>query len=95
MCKLTPDNCVRCEAAFVGKTRFFAGNCLMSGANIRPANGIRNNRCKNKFWHGNPAKMVVYVDHFYAAGSILSLKYWWDTLCELGPKFDYFSEPTN
>ena len=39
--------------------------------------------------------MVVYVDHFYAAGSILSLKYWRDTLCELGPKFDYFSEPTN
>ena len=39
------------------------------------------------------AKMVAYADDFSAAGSILSLKYWWDTLCELGPKFGYFPEP--
>ena len=39
-------------------------------------------------------KMVAYADHFSAADSISSLKYWWDTLCELGPKFGYFPEPT-
>ena len=32
------------------------------------------------------AKMVAYADDFSTAGSISSLKYWWDTLCELGPK---------
>ena len=32
------------------------------------------------------AKIVAYADYFSAAGSISSLKYWWDTLCELGPK---------
>ena len=40
------------------------------------------------------AKMVAYTDDFFAAGSISSLKYWLDTLCELGPKFGYFPEPT-
>ena len=39
------------------------------------------------------AKMVAYADDFPATGSILSLKYWWDTLCELGPKFGYFPKP--
>ena len=38
--------------------------------------------------------MVAYDDDISAAGSILSLKYCWDTLCKLGPKFGYFSEPT-
>ena len=37
--------------------------------------------------------MVAYADDFSVAGSILSLKYWWDTFCELGPKFGYFPEP--
>ena len=36
------------------------------------------------------AKMGAYADNFSAAGSISSLKYWWDTLSELGPKFGYF-----
>ena len=31
----TPDNCVRCEAAFSDITRFFAGHCPMFGANIQ------------------------------------------------------------
>ena len=31
----TPDNCVRCEAAFVGHNSIFAGNHPMSGANIQ------------------------------------------------------------
>ena len=39
------------------------------------------------------AIMVAYADDFSATGSISSLKYWWDTLCELGPKFNYFPEP--
>ena len=36
------------------------------------------------------AKMVPYADDFFVAGSISSLKNWWDTLCKLGPKFSYF-----
>ena len=40
------------------------------------------------------AKMVAYVDDFSAAGSISSLKYWWDILYELSPKFGYFLDPT-
>ena len=36
---------------------------------------------------------MAYADDFPATGSILSLKYQWDTLCELGPKFDDFPEP--
>ena len=40
------------------------------------------------------AEVVAYADDFSAAGSTLSLKYWWDTLCILGPKFGYFPEPT-
>ena len=39
------------------------------------------------------AKMVGHADEFSAAGSISSLKYWRDTLCELSPKFGYFPEP--
>ena len=39
------------------------------------------------------AIMVAYADDFSATGSISSLKYWWDTLCELGTKFNYFPEP--
>ena len=40
------------------------------------------------------AKMEGYADDFSTAASISSLKHWWDTLCELGPKFGYFPEPT-
>ena len=39
------------------------------------------------------AKMVAYADGFSEAGSISSLKYWWNTLCELGPKCGYIPEP--
>ena len=41
------------------------------------------------------AKMVAYADDFSAAGWIWSLKYWWDTLCELDPKFGYFLSQQN
>ena len=37
--------------------------------------------------------MVAYADDFSAAGSISSLKYWWNIFCELGPKFGCFTEP--
>ena len=40
------------------------------------------------------AKIVAYADDFSVAGSISSLKYCWDTLCKLGPKFCYFPQPT-
>ena len=39
-------------------------------------------------------KMVAYADDFSTAGSISSLKYWWNTLYKWGPKFCYFPEPT-
>ena len=32
---LTPDNCVRFEAAFIDMTRFFAGHCPKSAASIQ------------------------------------------------------------
>ena len=38
-------------------------------------------------------KMVAFADHFSAAGKLKSLLQWWTTLLEVGPKFDYFSEP--
>ena len=40
------------------------------------------------------AKIVAYTDDFSTGDSISSLKYWWDTLCELGPKHGYFPKPT-
>ena len=40
------------------------------------------------------AKMVAYADDFPAAGSISSLKYWWNISWKLGPKFGYFLQPT-
>ena len=39
------------------------------------------------------AKIVACADDFSAAGSISSLKYCWNTLCELGQKFRYFPDP--
>ena len=35
---------------------------------------------------------VGYADDIGAAGKILALKKWWDKMCELGPKFGYYSE---
>ena len=37
-------------------------------------------------------KTAAYADDFTAAGKITQLKKWWDTLCQLGPKFDYYPE---
>ena len=38
------------------------------------------------------SKAAAYADDLTAAGCIPELKYWWDQLCELGPKFGYFPQ---
>ena len=38
------------------------------------------------------SKAATYADDLTAAGCIPGLKYWWDQLCELGPKFGYFPQ---
>ena len=38
--------------------------------------------------------MVEQADDFSVAASFSSLKYWWNALCEFGPKFGYLLEPT-
>ena len=40
----------------------------------------------------NTSKMVAYSDDFTAEGTVKDLKYWWETLCDLGPKFGYYPE---
>ena len=40
----------------------------------------------------NTSKMVTYADDFTAGGTVKDLEYWWETLCELGPKFGYYRE---
>ena len=37
-------------------------------------------------------KTAPYVEDFTAAGKITQLKKCWDTLCQLGPKFDCHPE---
>ena len=36
--------------------------------------------------------MVAYVDNFTTGSTVKGLKYWWESLCELGPKFGYYPE---
>ena len=40
----------------------------------------------------NDTKLAAYADDFTAAGNLKSLKYLWDTLCEMGPKFGYYPQ---
>ena len=40
------------------------------------------------------AKTSAFADDFSAAGSIRNLMQWWKILCDLGPKFGYFPEPS-
>ena len=40
----------------------------------------------------NTSKMVAYADDFTAGDTAKDLKYWWETLCELGEKFGYYPE---
>ena len=37
-------------------------------------------------------KTASYADDITVAGKLVNLKYWWNTLCELGPKFEYYPE---
>ena len=39
-------------------------------------------------------KAAAFADDLTAAGDIKGIKYWWDQLCKLGPKFVYFPEAT-
>jgi len=34
-------------------------------------------------------KAVAYADDFTSAGTLIDIKRWWDTLCDIGPKFGY------
>ena len=36
--------------------------------------------------------MVNYADNFTTGSIVRGLKYWWESLCELGPKFGYYPE---
>ena len=38
------------------------------------------------------SKKAAYADDLTAAGCIPGLKYWWNQLCELGPKFGFFPQ---
>ena len=38
----------------------------------------------------NTTKTAAYADDLIAAGTIMCLRNWWETLCRLGPKFGYF-----
>ena len=40
----------------------------------------------------NTTKTAAYADDLTAAGTIMHLRNWWETLCRLGPKFGYFPE---
>ena len=40
----------------------------------------------------NTTKTAAYADDLTAAGTIMRLRNWWETLCRLGPKFGYFPE---
>ena len=40
------------------------------------------------------AKQVVFADDFSVAGSLNSIKDYWDKLIAIGPKYGYFPKPT-
>ena len=42
----------------------------------------------------NPSKVVAFADDFTASGTTGNLKLWWNTLCQLGPKFGYNPGPS-
>ena len=37
-------------------------------------------------------KTAAYTDNLTAAGKIIQLKQWWETICNLGPRFRYYPE---
>ena len=40
------------------------------------------------------AKEIVFLDDFSVAGSLNSIKDYWDKLTAIGPKYDYFPKRT-
>ena len=42
----------------------------------------------------NSTKSVAGADDLSAVGHVKDLKFWWDNLISLGPKFGYFSQPS-
>ena len=40
-------------------------------------------------WVDNTTKTTAYADDLTAAGKIIPLKHWWETLFKIGPKFGY------
>ena len=40
----------------------------------------------------NSVREVAYADDLTAGGKLRDLKYWWDTLLDLGPKFGYYPQ---
>ena len=48
-------------------------------------------RSQKSYYEGT-SKSAAYADDLTAAGCIPGFKYWWDQLCELGPKFGYFPQ---
>ena len=40
----------------------------------------------------NVSKMIAYADDFTAGGTVWNLRYWWETVCELGTTFGYCPE---
>ena len=39
-------------------------------------------------------KAAAFADDLTASGDVSGIRYWWNQLCKLGPKFGYFPEPT-
>ena len=40
----------------------------------------------------NSVREVAYADDLTAGGKLRDLKYWWDTLLDIGPKFGYYPQ---
>ena len=47
----------------------------------------------DQYPHGT-SKAAAYADDLTAAGIVKGIKYWWEQLCKLDPKFGYFPEAT-
>ena len=47
----------------------------------------------HQYPHGS-SKSSAYADDLTAAGTVKGIKYWWEQLCNLGPKFGCFPDAT-
>ena len=48
----------------------------------------------DQYLHGT-SKAAACADDLTEVGTIKEIKYWWEKLCKLGPKFEYYPESTN